>query len=177
MVFQYGGTNCFEYLAFPMDTPLKDATKQEMLSFCMIPSVSGTNDVPTSLINADEKYNGKTFLFFQYLICIRVYTSRVLRWDSDSLIAFLGVMRRLSRHTFGSEESSFTHVHGIPYLGSHHGSPPSPEEASAFFLYGLSWNQFEGPGGQQHPRRRPHLPSWVWAGWAGTVEYPGREEA
>ncbi|KAI2602380.1 HET-domain-containing protein [Hypoxylon sp. NC1633] len=92
------------------------------------------------------------------------YTARELGYDDDSLLALLGILRQLREAPFG-----LRHIWGIPWdIKTPRILAPS---AHLIFVTGLCWNHvrscWETSG---KPRRRPMLPSWTWAGWAGQVE-------
>ncbi|KAI1802186.1 HET-domain-containing protein [Daldinia bambusicola] len=118
------------------------------------------------------------FSFLDYNInLVGQYTARELSYDSDSLLAFAGVLNKLRKaHPY------LKHVWGIPYVFKDpYDLFELPPET---FTWGLCWthtqNCWDGP---EKPRRRrtitspssatstSMLPSWAWAGWAGQVEY------
>lgn len=100
--------------------------------------------------------------FKRYLIYATNYTARDLKFDSDSLDAFAGVMRRME-----SVAWPIYRVQGVPYL-----LQPPPLNLDSF-VAGLCWRHIEGAWNLDGAavRRREGFPSWTWAGWAGTVSW------
>ncbi|KAI0382460.1 HET-domain-containing protein [Hypomontagnella monticulosa] len=97
------------------------------------------------------------------------YTARALRYDTDSLLAFAGILRHLKRSSYG-----FRHVWGIPWdIATPDNAPPRYYQANDIFISGLCWEHTASSwdSSRQTPRRRPMFPSWTWAGWAGIVDY------
>ncbi|KAI9155198.1 HET-domain-containing protein [Paramyrothecium foliicola] len=99
---------------------------------------------------------------------IRSFSARTLRYDEDSLSAFLGIARQ-RRPT--PELVVFL---GLPmWVGRmaerRHGAQVS------FAVSVCSWSHKSWPGSghfvSEDCRRRKHLPSWTWAGWKGTVTW------
>ena len=126
---------------------------------------------------------------------IRDYTRRSLTADEDSLGAFLGIQRRLEK-TLGS--GKLGNVVGVPLwapqfpprqqqppmsgISSSGGDanmngsmarkspvPASRPRTKDLFAMATSFWHHKSDG-QQPIRRRPHLPSWTWAGWSGEIE-------
>jgi hypothetical protein len=93
------------------------------------------------------------------------FSQRVLSYDEDSLLAFSGIAERLS-----SEEGMRT-ILGLPVW------PERQGKNFLLFTFGLSlssWSHTENGSAQSEfcrARRRLHLPSWTWAGWAGTITW------
>ena len=79
---------------------------------------------------------------------LRVYTSRRMTNEGDSLNAFLGLLAGFKRRLFP--------------LGFYHGLPLQSHPAT------LGWVDDR----VEHPRRRLDFPSWSWAGWEGTALIP-----
>ncbi|KOS17285.1 hypothetical protein ESCO_006514 [Escovopsis weberi] len=99
---------------------------------------------------------------------IRAFSSRRLTHDSDSLAAFLGIVGM-----YRARESLYLYL-GLPMwmddvLG---------DLTGAYVSFALSVSSWYHRSASEHRlfvsetcRRRPHLPSWTWAGWAGTVTW------
>ncbi|KAK0110239.1 hypothetical protein ONS96_001861 [Cadophora gregata f. sp. sojae] len=84
---------------------------------------------------------------------IAEYTTRSLTYESDTLSAFLGVLRQVA-----APGCTVSHIWGVPVLWS------SPEWSSMEgFATGLCWVGFFPT--TQFLERRPGFPSWSWAGW------------
>ncbi|KND92117.1 hypothetical protein TOPH_02903 [Tolypocladium ophioglossoides CBS 100239] len=98
---------------------------------------------------------------------IAAYTRRQLTLDEDSLSAFRGIERRLEGTLGRGKLGSLV---GIPIWAPGPGDaatrPGPPRTKDLFALSTSFWHH----RGDDEPRRRPHLPSWTWAGWAGAVE-------
>lgn len=82
---------------------------------------------------------------------INEYSRRCLTYPSDTLNAFLGVLRAYERL-----RPPAMHVWGVPFLVGDHGGIRQPG-------YGLLWGPYDGCS----LRRIQGLPSWTWAGWSG----------
>jgi hypothetical protein len=82
------------------------------------------------------------------------YTARSLTFESDTLNAFLGILRH-----FRNLECSISHVWGVPVLWS----SAAKWSAMEGFATGLSWIGFFPT--TQVIERRFEFPSWSWAGW------------
>ncbi|KAF5021700.1 hypothetical protein F66182_6257 [Fusarium sp. NRRL 66182] len=95
------------------------------------------------------------------------YTRRELTYDQDSLNAFLGMLRRLET-TVG--RGKMFNLLGIPLWAPKMdpGAPVTgmPRTRDIFALSTCFWHHKDGV----IAKRRPHLPSWTWAGWKGAVE-------
>lgn len=96
---------------------------------------------------------------------IRAYSKRRLTHDSDALPAFMGITGMYKR-------SSELHLlHGLPlWLGKIAGVHSGAQ--ITFALTVSAWHHRTGQHGtfvSESCRRRTHLPSWSWAGWAGAA--------
>lgn len=80
---------------------------------------------------------------------INEYTRRNLTYPSDSLNAFLGVLRAYERL-----QPAAMHIWGVPFLVAPDGAIRQPG-------YGLLWRGNRGTS----LRRVEGMPSWTWAGW------------
>lgn len=109
-----------------------------------------------------ENVPGKSTLrgrFLQYLSAVKDYSSRELTYDSDSLIAFEGIIQRYSKL-----EHPLTAICGIPY-------PAKWGDRILYCCWALTWIHTKSCWvSSRRPRRRQQFPSWTWAGWAGAVE-------
>jgi len=77
---------------------------------------------------------------------ISEYTTRSLRYDSDSLLAILGMFRSL-------EPAGIYHIWGVPLA-----------KYSGRLAFSLDWFH------ETAAIRRPGFPSWSWCGWHGKAE-------
>lgn len=93
---------------------------------------------------------------------VEQYTARDLTYDTDSLRAFTGLIRK-----FETVETAVTQIWGVPFCRGE-----SEKETMNSFVDGLGWNHSFMEHGK--PRRRSGFPSWSWAGWAGKAQYQER---
>ncbi|TVY22956.1 hypothetical protein LHYA1_G008166 [Lachnellula hyalina] len=99
---------------------------------------------------------------------IRAFSKRELRYDTDTLPAFQGILGMYE------ENKSLCLLHGIPlWLGNICG-----DHNGAQFTFALSVTSWYHRADQNHQlfvskesQRRSHLPSWTWAGWKGIVTW------
>ncbi|KAM0209719.1 hypothetical protein ACHAQD_011060 [Fusarium lateritium] len=95
------------------------------------------------------------------------YTRRDLTYDQDSLDAILGMLRRLET-TVG--RGKMFNILGIPLWAPQLDQGPAvvglPRTRDMFALSTCFWHHKEGV----IATRRPHMPSWTWAGWKGPVD-------
>ena len=101
-------------------------------------------------------------IYLRYLYSVEQYSSRLLKFDQDSLNAFGGIIREFERR-----KNPVSQLWGLPYMDL-----KDPNEASLYFHYGLTWKHTNNCwDGSCMPRRRSEFPSWSWAGWAGGAVY------
>jgi hypothetical protein len=106
---------------------------------------------------------------------IRAFSSRTLGRDSDSLLALKGILGLYKKH-----EGLHAFL-GIPvWIGRIAG-----QQAGAHFTFAFSISTWYHRRSatlrmftSESCHRRPHLPSWTWGGWKGTVSWraPPQEE-
>lgn len=99
---------------------------------------------------------------------IRAFSKRCLTKDTDSLLAFQGVVGMYEK-----TESLYL-FNGIPiWTGNIYGTAAAAQ--LTFALSVSSWYHRASPDHamfvSESCRRRTHLPSWTWAGWNGTVSW------
>lgn len=101
-------------------------------------------------------------IYLRYLYSVEQYTSRLLKFDQDSLNAFGGIIREFERR-----KNPVSQLWGLPCMDL-----KDPDEAPLYFHYGLTWKHTNNCwDGSCMPRRRSEFPSWSWAGWAGGAVY------
>ncbi|KAJ4352114.1 uncharacterized protein N0V89_007460 [Didymosphaeria variabile] len=91
---------------------------------------------------------------------VKAYSLRCMTFDSDSLAALEGILRR-----FQASPAFVYNIFGIPLVLED--GPKGNKDAlldARLFVAGLSWHH----GGMA--RRRKQFPSWTWAGWEGGVQ-------
>ncbi|KAK8102246.1 heterokaryon incompatibility protein-domain-containing protein [Apiospora sp. TS-2023a] len=112
----------------------------------------------------------KAIAFNAYTQCAERYSRRTLTYDSDSLNAFGGMIKRFE----SLERATLRHLWGMPFFDQRDDiSPGEIVDYTGFFLAGLSWYHCESPKvAPPHPRRRKRFPSWSWTGWEGAVTWP-----
>ncbi|KAF3074217.1 hypothetical protein CFAM422_003781 [Trichoderma lentiforme] len=98
--------------------------------------------------------------YTDWFTAVMLYTNRNLSFDTDSLDAFTGIARLMQRAS-----PPIFHISGLPIVIS-----PENEGAPLFDMYlfaSLCWYH----SGRSTTRRRLCLPSWTWAGWAGSARW------
>ncbi|KAL9476618.1 hypothetical protein ACSS6W_006459 [Trichoderma asperelloides] len=101
-------------------------------------------------------------IFTRYLTAIEEYTCRELRYQHDSLNAFVGLIKK-----YEEAHDPIIQLWGIPTTIKRR------EWTERFFTHALCWShEYSCWDGHLRPCRRPDFPSWSWAGWAGKVNYP-----
>jgi hypothetical protein len=123
--------------------------------------------------------------FYRLQGLIENYTTRDLTYDSDSLIAFSGILSHFTQQYKSSgklcgylsfRSRRIHHIYGIPFL-------QQPNKllsriAANSFVVSLSWSHDPasdhrcrpvGPAPRERIWERGVCPSWSWAAWAGEV--------
>lgn len=99
---------------------------------------------------------------------IRTFSARKLSYDSDSLVAFSGIVG-----LYKSKQDLHLYL-GIP-VWSGRILRGRPGILITFAMSVCSWYHRSSPGHRifmvEPSRRRTHMPSWTWAGWDGTVTW------
>ncbi|KAI1857102.1 hypothetical protein JX265_011303 [Neoarthrinium moseri] len=93
---------------------------------------------------------------------ISTFTRRDLTHDSDSLLAFKGIIQAHKSRAPGIVDF----VLGLPVFS---GTLEFDSGKSAFVLSMCDWVHVESPSSEVIFKRRRHLPSWTWAGWHGAL--------
>jgi len=168
--FECNSMNCSEALDIPLDT-VHTRSRERFRSFMRAGLFRGRDEGLHDPIfgqpfgSFDDNTKPWSFNFQKYLILATNYTSRNLSFDSDSLIAFLGITSLLETSRF-----PVFHIEGIPYVSSTQFSDKTMHINSA--IAGLCWRHIDSRwNGSVRVRRREQLPSWTWAGWAGPVSW------
>jgi hypothetical protein len=105
--FECNGMNCFESLTSPLDRiHIKTRAKSRD---CMRPGTFGRSS-KVGFGKLDPAKFGLTDAFLLYVAAIEQYSSRQLTYESDSLNAFRGVMRRFSKQTIPIRQ-----LWGVPF--------------------------------------------------------------
>ncbi|PWI71490.1 putative tol protein [Purpureocillium lilacinum] len=183
MYWECGGMVCPETLVMPLGL-YHDARERRMADFVRPGLFNGVSYVDGSWEawkrlprpqhdDDDDEQPSTLSIFRESDRHIVSYAKRRLTYDEDSLSAFLGISRRLER-TLG--RGKLGNLVGIP-LWAPAGEDGSwaksgaPRTKDVFALSTCFWHHTgSSGGGGEEPRRRPHLPSWTWAGWEGAVE-------
>ncbi|KAH7374881.1 heterokaryon incompatibility protein-domain-containing protein [Plectosphaerella cucumerina] len=99
---------------------------------------------------------------------MELYTERDLTYDTDSLDAFVGILR-----LFEHSKSPIATIWGVPLLRSLDAAGEDLiEETDASFVAGLAWKheaKFAANNNPIHPLRRDSFPSWSWCGWQAGI--------
>lgn len=161
LYFECNSMNCFESISSPLDM-LHTKDKSRSLD-----SLRGGMFGRSSTEKFGNLVPGETIfhdVFDRYLSAVKDYSSRDLRYDSDSLNAFEGIIQRYSKlHVPVSA------IWGMPYHPRR--IPDHDGQRSFYFCCSLTWSHKHSCwDGSRRPRRRQALPSWTWAGWAGAVQ-------
>lgn len=94
-----------------------------------------------------------------YGFSVNEYSLRELKYDSDSLNAFQGIIQR-----YAKLQRPVNTIWGMPYTAQ-------GEKRGLYFCVALCWrHELNSPNNSKCPRRRPEFPSWTWTGWEGGVE-------
>lgn len=108
----------------------------------------------------------------RYMGMVEQYTARTLTYDTDSLNAFTGIIRKFE--TSPKSLGQISQIWGVPFCDN----GLDNQKANDSFLDGLAWHHKASvceDGGR--PRRRPGFPSWSWVGWAGEIQYEKRSSS
>ncbi|KAI1808916.1 HET-domain-containing protein [Daldinia bambusicola] len=127
------------------------------------------NTISTDLTIPPRVSNDGSKSHNDYLVAIQIrewchlverYTARTLSHDVDSLNAFAGIARMLSKL-----ERPTLHLAGLPYVLT----MDDTELTDRYFFASFCWHHSKDCA----PRRRPDFPSWSWSGWAGPATWMG----
>ena len=184
--FERKSVNCFEALQSPLDA-LHNPSAQRFQSYVRAGLFSGQDEGMTDLnifgspFGRWENVDGHwDYHFRKYLVFVTCYTARDLAFDSDSIRAFMGILRYIK-----ACHSYMGHLVGNPYVW------PVPEFSGSeksvdCVIAGLCWRhlascwQAQGIDGENSSscrvvytklRRREAFPSWSWPRWAGAVSW------
>lgn len=136
--FECRAMRCFESLDYPID------------------AVDGYAETKFRGWDIGMSHRTEVPIYDTYLSAVSDYTARDLRFDTDSLNAFRGLLQEFSQH-----QNPLSNVWGLCY-------PLHVIDPESYFGYSLTWIHKENG---KRPRRRSGFPSWTWAGWAGQAEY------
>ncbi|KAI1076875.1 hypothetical protein F5B20DRAFT_554119 [Whalleya microplaca] len=156
--FECNTMNCCETAAVPLHTT---HANPEYKTFITLQTGVLSNTVPEVVYRHEVSARCMLWMtMVQYFSIILEYSARKLRFDTDSLNAFRGVIRQYSKR----EQAMFS-IMGLPY-------PAASDARIDMFLWALSWYHNQTIwGGNRKPRRRHEFPSWAWVGWEGQVKY------
>jgi hypothetical protein len=170
MYWECEGMVCPESLIMPLDC-YHDAKEQRMCDFLRPGLFNGVSFVDNSWQswkklprrqNGVEEQPSTLSVLREVDQHIVDYTRRRLSRDEDSLVAYLGIARRLESLAPGR----LVDLVGIPVWPAVDVRGPQPRTRELFALSTSFWHHKDG----ETVRRRRHLPSWTWAGWKGPVE-------
>ncbi|KAK6839283.1 hypothetical protein PG987_005149 [Apiospora arundinis] len=158
-----------------------------------IPLLDETGFAPPLHPAPSERFSANTILYAQpshpkavtfnaYTQCAETYSERTLAFDSDSLNAFGGMIKRFET----LDRATLRHLWGIPFFDQRDDTSPGDiVDYAGFFLAGLCWRHYETTMDARYtkgriatttappaPRRRKGFPSWCWTGWEGGVTWP-----
>ncbi|KAH9906862.1 heterokaryon incompatibility protein-domain-containing protein [Xylariomycetidae sp. FL2044] len=191
--FECNAMNCHESLSSNLNK-LHIEDKSQFGEYLRGRLVDHTEDVKYG--HFDESAHTPLHSLHRFMAMVEQYTARDLTYDTDSLRAFTGIIRK-----FESSQTVLRQVWGVPLRRG------TEKETDKSFIAGLVWQHkaticypcdcdsmtqdhhgdkcwagmekwretiTKTYGESDHPRRRPEFPSWSWAGWAGGVDYTGR---
>ena len=181
--FECNTMNCYESVSIPLDTLHIEEKSQQQSHFRAgvfgghgkgVIDYLDHNALRTGTFGGHGKdvfdYLDRNALslyevFLRYLANIEEYSTRELRYDTDSLNALIGVTRKFEKGQY-----PYLHVWGLPYPLTVYS-----REVDNYFACSLTWVHTQNCwGGVAKPRRRVGFPSWSWSGWAGGVSVPFR---
>ncbi|KAK8024448.1 hypothetical protein PG993_012514 [Apiospora rasikravindrae] len=192
------GARC-EGLRLPLQASSEGADKSSdrhafrLPNLFSIPLLDSSGSAPSHhpatgpIINA-QLVPDKPTTFNAYTHCAERFSQRTLSFDSDSLNAFGGMIKRFE----SLERGPVRHLWGSPFFDPHDDySPGDIVDYAGFFLAGLSWRHVttttattappapaprtksaKQPPRPALPRRRKKFPSWSWTGWEGAATWP-----
>ena len=168
MYFECNAMNCYESISSSLD--LLHTKNRAQFRGCMRAGIFGRKHTH-AFGHFDVENLAKDGTFIRYLNHVESYTARDLRYDSDSLHAFAGIIRR-----FETMKMSLPQLWGVSYLHPRTGERMESKEYDRYLSDALCWNHQSSCWDPENlPRRRLRIPSWSWAGWAGAVEYQHRD--
>lgn len=165
--FECNAMNCYESVVGNMDV-LHTEDRSRFTDTLRAGFLSRSKKQEYGLF--DDRYLSPLDSLIRYMVLVETYTARELTYDTDSLNAFSGIIRKFED---GSTKELVYQIWGIPFLYA-----VAKAGTRASFADGLAWShKINTQGDSKRPRRRPDFPSWSWAGWAGEVEYAERTSA
>ncbi|KAK8037705.1 HET-domain-containing protein [Apiospora marii] len=195
--FECRSMACCESLFTPPSTPNQEAEQPSGHDTIRLPRIFGiapldTNEPAPSAPSrrlavgprlVAEPAPEKAITFNAYTYCAAKFSQRKLSFDSDSLNAFGGMIKRFE----SLERGNLRHLWGVPFFDQHDDSSPGDiVDYAGFFLAGLCWQHVATTSSRSNtkqptpplspPRRRKRFPSWSWTGWEGAVTWPHVEE-
>lgn len=154
--FECNAMNCHESLSSDLDT-LHMEDKSHFMDILHAGLFGRTEKLRYG--HFDESNMQPPHKLVRFMGMVEQYTARDLTYDTDSLNAFTGIIRK-----FVTSETSLSQICGVPFL-------PRGGYVFGSFIDGLGWSH---KASACDPQRRPEFPSWSWAGWAGGIEYERR---
>jgi hypothetical protein len=155
LYFQCHAMHCLESIDIPLEA-LHYTSRQKMHSRVQFPRafpVQGLSKYPTDLLDRIEEYS-----------------SRHLKFETDALRAFQGVLQG-----FQSHEEIETVSYGLPVFApsSYSSQSKHSKSLSDRFVRALAWEMRKAPDNIKDAKieRRHDFPSWTWAGWKSNYNH------
>lgn len=168
--FECNAMNCFESLSIPLDR-VHTKMKDRFFAFMRSGLFNGRDEGLDSEIfglpfgNFDDRGESWDYNMRKFLILATNFTLRNLSDESDSLNAFVGIMKQLEAAKY-----PITQVQGIPYV--HPSVFPDQHTHLDCLVAGLCWRHIRCWNGDSYKvERRTGFPTWTWAGWSGAVSW------
>lgn len=172
--FECRSMACYESLRIPLQDLFPSSVDifrlpQIFSSSHLKSTVSASSVAQAAQDTEDEQLvprDWKMFAFNAYTRCAERYSQRTLTFESDSLNAFGGMIKRFE----SLEQGTLRHLWGIPFFDPRDDqSPDDIVDYAGFLLAGLCWRH---ESRSKSLRRRNMFPSWSWTGWEGAVTWP-----
>lgn len=174
LYFECNSMNCSESISSPLDmlhTVDKSRSLDSLRSGVAGMLGRGSTEKFGHLVPGETLFHN---VFERYLSVTQDYSSRNLRYDSDSLNAFEGIIQR-----YAKLKVPVPTIWGMPYDPidpRREVAPSNVTENSSCFSWAMTWSHKRSCWeGLRRPRRRQAFPSWTWAGWAGAVQFLEQE--
>ncbi|KAI1073460.1 heterokaryon incompatibility protein-domain-containing protein [Whalleya microplaca] len=201
LYFECNSMSCCESLEISIDDNFSDSrSDSDILTRPMLFSLQQPRTCGQSGGKATRLGN-----FMTYVQCAEQYSQRTLSFDSDSLNAFAGIIRKLE----SVEMFPVHHIWGVPLFHpddddlspdmlqlTYKDSPTPPFLETPPLSHSIPMKR-PSSGMEQvnylgflmvglcwrhnhstnYPRRRNNLPSWSWVGWEGAVTWPDVSKA
>jgi hypothetical protein len=138
--------------------------------------IGNLGEESTAIISNSSHHTMQMEILRQLDHHIEEFTKRALSFETDSLLAFQGILQKF----LGDRKGSPQQILGLPVLVGL-GDVADPKLGTSVFQHSLalsisSWTHEDKYRGSHSTffacrMRLTHLPSWTWAGWKGSVSW------